>query len=166
MNNVNIAIYPGTFDPVTFGHIDILKQALNVFQKVIIGVYENKSKNPIFTLETRVSMFQNAISECNIDITRVDICGYTGLLSEFIKLKNSKFVVRGIRTIKDFEFEMNISGLFETLSMNVQTILIPAKNKFRFISSQMIKDLVNFGGDISNFVPQTCIEKIQSNKRL
>lgn len=157
---MNIAIYPGTFDPVTFGHIDILNQALNIFHKVIVGVSENKAKMPIFDLNTRIAMFQDAIIECGVDVSKVKIYGYQGLLSEFVRLHDVKFVVRGIRTVKDFEFEMNISGLFETLNIGIQTILIPAKNKFRFISSQMIKDLVHFGGDVSGFVPKACIKRL------
>jgi pantetheine-phosphate adenylyltransferase len=144
----NIAIYPGSFDPITFGHIDIVKRASKIFDQVILAIAHNNSKNSLFSMEKKVQMAQNELK----DLKNVEITDFSGLLVDFAKEKNAKIAIRGLRAISDFEYEFQIYNMNSKLDPNLQTIFLPAATELQFISSKLVKEVVRLKGDVSDFV--------------
>jgi pantetheine-phosphate adenylyltransferase len=144
----NIAIYPGSFDPITFGHIDIVKRASKIFDQVILAIAHDNSKNSLFSMEKKVQMAQNELK----DLKNVEITDFSGLLVDFAKEKNAKIAIRGLRAISDFEYEFQIYNMNSKLDPNLQTIFLPAATELQFISSKLVKEVVRLKGDVSDFV--------------
>ncbi|MCS7164723.1 MAG: pantetheine-phosphate adenylyltransferase [Candidatus Calescibacterium sp.] len=150
-----VAVYPGSFDPITLGHLDIINRASNIFDKLIILVLNNYRKKPLFSMNERVEL----IKKCIPDNNKVLVDSYTGLLVDYIREKNISFIVKGIRTISDFEYEFQ-QYLVNSRLINVETILLMTKSEYNFLSSSLVKEIAFFGGDISNFVPQPILKDI------
>ena len=146
---MSTAIYPGSFDPVTNGHIDIIKRAADIFDVVIVGVLNNKVKSPLFSVEERV----NILKEVTKDISNVVITCYEGLLVDYCKQNNVKVVVRGIRGISDLDFELQLSQTNKKLAADIETVFLPTSTEYSYISSTAVREVASFGGDISQFVP-------------
>lgn len=144
----NIAIYPGSFDPITFGHIDIVKRASKIFDRVILAIAHDNSKNSFFSMEKKVKMAQNELK----DLKNVEVTDFSGLLVDFAKEKNAKITIRGLRAISDFEYEFQIYNMNSKLDPNLQTIFLPASTELQFISSKLVKEVVRLKGDVSDFV--------------
>ncbi|MFT3985932.1 MAG: pantetheine-phosphate adenylyltransferase [Lachnospiraceae bacterium] len=143
------AIYPGSFDPVTFGHIDIIKRASNIFDELTVSVLNNKVKSPLFSVEERVTI----LKEVTAGMPNVSIDSYEGLLAEYAKQANANVVIRGLRAITDFEYELQLAQTNHKLAENVDTIFLTTSLEYAYLSSSTVKEVASFGGDISKFVP-------------
>lgn len=150
-NSQITAIYPGTFDPVTLGHIDIIKRAAKIFPHLIIAVADDSAKQPIFSLEQRVEMLQDEIGRIKCD-SKIEAKSFSGLLVDYAKKMNAQVLVRGLRAASDFEYEFQLAYMNYKLDHTIETVFIPASSKGHFISSRFVKQIARLGGDISNFV--------------
>ena len=147
---MKIAIYPGSFDPITNGHLDILKNAAGIFDRVIIAVAHNDSKTGFLTTQERVELIKKSISE----IKNVEVDSFEGLTIEYAKKQGANVLIRGLRAVSDFEFEMQLSQTNSALCDEIKTVFLTTKPEYNFISSSTIKEILNNGGNISKFVPQ------------
>lgn len=143
-----IAVYPGTFDPVTNGHSDLVRRAMHVFDKVVIGVAASPQKEPVFSLKERVQFATTAFAE----ISGVEICGFSGLLVNFARDHNAVAVLRGLRAVSDFEFEFQLASMNRHLDPTLESIFLTPAEQFSFISSSLVREVAALGGDVSQFV--------------
>lgn len=150
--NNKIGIYPGTFDPITFGHLDIIKRACKLVDKLIIGVAENVNKHTNFNISLRTSMAKNEVKGAGID---ADIISFNGLLVKFAKEQNASVIIRGLRAVSDFDYEFQMSWVNYKLFPEIETIFLPASEDTQFISSSFVKEIARLGGDVSNFVSKS-----------
>ena len=150
------AIYPGSFDPVTFGHIDIIERAARISDELIVGVLQNKAKTPLFSVEERVIMLR----EVTKHLKNVKIVPFEGLLIEFAKQMDAKVIVRGLRAITDFEYELQMSQTNRKLNSDVETLFLTTSLDYSYLSSTTVKEVASFGGDITQFVPESVAEKV------
>ena len=153
------AVYPGTFDPVTLGHIDIIERASKLVDELIVGVLVNKNKVPLFTSEERVEMIKDSISH----IPNVKVMAFDGLLVDFAKQNRASFVIRGLRAVTDFEYEFQMSQANRIIDPEVDTIFLTTSTKYSYISSSTVRELASFGGDISKFVTKKVSSKISNS---
>lgn len=151
------AIYPGTFDPITFGHMDVIKRALKITPNLIIAVAKDNAKNPIFSLEERVKLIKTEVASLNRSYN-IEVTSFEGLLIEFARKKKSHIILRGLRAVSDFEYEFQMFGMNAKLDPEIQTIFLPASESTHFIASRLVKEVARLGGDISNFVSKN-VEK-------
>ena len=149
------AIYPGSFDPLTFGHMDIINRASRIVDE-LVGVLNNSAKNSLFSLEERVSM----IEEMTKDIPNVTVASFDGLLVEFMNKIDATIIVRGLRAVTDFEYELQIAQANHVQDSNIETIFLTSDLSYSYLSSTIVKEFASYGGDISNFVPERFIERI------
>ncbi len=153
---MKIAVYPGSFDPVTNGHLDVIKRSAAVFDKVIVGVLDNMAKKPMFTPDERVCM----IKKVTADIENVEVHKFSGLLVDFMKQFESAVIIKGLRTISDFEYEFQMALLNKSLDSKVETFFMMTDSKYSYISSSMVKEVARLGGSIDEFVPCDIIKEI------
>ena len=151
------AVYPGSFDPVTYGHIDIIKRSAKMVDKLIIGVLSNSSKTPLFSVEERVKM----LKEVTKDLGNVKVVPFDGLLVEFARQQKARLVIRGLRAITDFEYEIQMSQTNHKLEPEVETMFLTTNLKYSYLSSTIVREVAAFGGDISQFVPETVAKSIK-----
>ena len=153
-----IAVYPGTFDPVTMGHLDIINRSLNLFDKVIIAIAVNSSKEPLFTIEERVEMIRKSFpeSEKRIEVDTVD-----GLLVDYAYTKGAKAIIRGLRAVSDFDYEFQLALMNRRIEREVETVFLMTGFRWIFISSSIIKDAARHGGDVSGLVPDHVCENLR-----
>lgn len=142
-------IYPGTFDPITNGHIDIITRAARIFPEMIIAVASNEAKRPYFPLPTRIAFIQNALK----NIQGLTVLGFSKLLIEFAEEQKASIILRGLRAVNDFEYEFQLAGMNRKLSANIETIFLTPSEHLMFISSSLVREIALLGGDISQFVP-------------
>lgn len=147
---MKIAIYPGSFDPITKGHLDVLKTSSEIFDKIIIAVSKNSSKIGFLSVEERVDLIKASVE----GMENVEVDSFEGLTVEYAKSKGAKVLIRGLRAVSDFEYEMQLSQTNSALSEEIKTVFLITKPKFNFISSSTVKDIALLGGDISKFVPE------------
>ncbi len=155
------AIYPGSFDPVTKGHMDIIERAADIADELIVGVLQNKAKTPLFSVEERVTM----LSEVTKNMKNVKIVPFEGLLIDFAQQMDAKVIVRGLRAITDFEYELQMSQTNRKLNSDVETIFLTTSLDYSYLSSTTVKEVASFGGDISQFVPKFVAGKITEKIR-
>ena len=158
---MKIAICPGSFDPVTLGHLDIISRASGLFDKVIVAVLCNMEKNPSFTVEERMEFLRQVTA--NYDNVEVD--SFHGLLVDYAKEKGAVAVVKGLRAVSDFEYEFQMSMINKKLYPDVETVYLNTSQDYMYLSSSVIKQIASLGGDISNFVPETIHDKIVDRLR-
>lgn len=154
-----IAIYPGSFDPVTNGHIDIIKRCASTFDYVIVAVLINQNKNVMFSAEERIKMIQKSF----IGYDNVKVESFDGLLVEYARSKNAQIIIRGLRAISDYEYEMQMSLFNYQLAPEIETLFLVARGPFSYLSSSIVKEVASYGGDISSFVPSHVENNIIKN---
>lgn len=154
-----IGIYPGTFDPITNGHIDILLRGAKLVDKLIIGLSTACSKTPLFPIEERKDMIASYLKKQGLE-TKIEVQIFSGLLVEFARKTRASVIIRGIRAVSDFEYEFQMSCMNSRLAPDVDTILLPASEEHQFVSSRLVKEIASLGGDISSFVLPEIGEKI------
>ena len=155
---MRIAIYPGSFDPITNGHLDVIKRAANLYDKVIVGVLSNSSKSPLFTAEERVEM----ISQATEHIPNVSVDRFSGLLVDFVRENNASVIIKGLRTVADFEYEFQMALLNKALNPEYETVFLMTDMKYSYISSSIVKEVAKYHGDLTGFVPAQIINKIEN----
>ncbi len=155
------AIYAGSFDPVTFGHLDIIRRSSNVADELIVGVLNNRAKCPLFSVEERVKMLEDVTRE----LPNVKIQSFTGLLAEFARACGANLIVRGLRAISDFDYELQMAQTNRKLNPQIDTMFLTTSLEYAYLSSTTVKEVAEFGGDISAFVPALIIEPMQRRVR-
>ena len=143
------AIYPGSFDPLTNGHLDVVQRAAKLFDRVIIAVASNDSKHPLFTKDERVALVKQAVAK----LPNVETDAFDGLLVEYVAAKKAQAIVRGLRAVSDFEFEFQLALMNRKLDEKIETIFMMPKDTYTFLSSRIVKEICRLGGDVSSFVP-------------
>ena len=150
------AIYPGSFDPVTNGHLDVISRARKLFDEIIVAVAHNDEKQPLFTLEERLVLLRGALDK----IDNVRIAQFDGLLVDFAVAQKANAVLRGLRAVSDFEFEFQMALMNRKLEDNVETIFLMPKEEYTYLSSRLVKEIARLGGDVSGFVPSAVAEAL------
>lgn len=159
-----IAIYPGTFDPITRGHLDIIRRASNIVDTLIVAVAKDTGKNPIFTQKERTELVEEDVKE--LGLSNVKVMPFAGLLVNFLKEQNANFIVRGLRTISDFENEFTMAAMNKKLYDNIETIFLPALESTQFISSTLVRQVSRLGGNVGQFVSENVKKKINEKFKM
>ncbi|MDD4296652.1 MAG: pantetheine-phosphate adenylyltransferase [Ruminiclostridium sp.] len=153
---MRIFVYPGSFDPVTYGHIDIIDRAEKICDKLIVAVLENRSKTPVFTVEERVSFLKDVLN----DRADIEIATFSGLLVDFMKEKKATTIIKGLRAVSDFEYELQMALLNKNLDSNIETLFMMTNIKYSYLSSSAVRELAGHGGNIKDLVPDIIIDRI------
>jgi pantetheine-phosphate adenylyltransferase len=151
------AVYPGTFDPLTRGHEDLVRRAATLFDTLVLAVAEAKPKRPFFTLEERLAMAREVLG----DMKNVEVVGFSGLLTEFVRKQRARVVLRGLRAVSDFEYEFQLAGMNRRLAPGVETLFLTPSDKYLFLSATIVREIAVLGGDISAFVHPLTAERMQ-----
>lgn len=155
---MKIAIYPGSFDPLTFGHIDILERAASLFDKVIVGVAESKAKKPLFTVDERLAL----IDEMFADNDKIESLGYSEKLTvDLARENNAIAIIRGLRAVADFEYEFQLATMNRSLAPDIESIFFTPKDTLIYVSSSLVKEIAQFGGDVTRFVPRHVVSALE-----
>ena len=157
-----IALYPGTFDPITNGHQDLVRRAGSIFERVIVAVAANPNKAPMFNLDARVDMARRVLH----DMPNVEILGYSGLTIEFARAHKATVVVRGLRAISDFEFEFQLANMSRHLAREIETVFLTPQEQFTFISSSLVREIAVLGGDVHEFVHPLVEAELKKHRRV
>jgi len=151
-------VYPGTFDPFTSGHEDLVRRAARVFDRVIVGVADSESKRPMFSAAERVAMARETLAS----LPNVEVTGFSVLLMDFARQQGAKIVLRGLRAVSDFEYEFQMAGMNRHLHPDVETLFLTPSEQYTFISATIVREIARFGGDVSHFVPATVDARIRA----
>lgn len=163
MAEMRIGIYPGTFDPLTNGHMDIISRATKIVDKLIVGVAEHTGKDPLFSLEERLDMVSEEIVALEGTVkTGVEVCSFNSLLMKFAESVNASAIIRGLRVVSDFEYEFQMAGMNARLNNEIETVFLMASDSHQFIASRFVKEIGRLGGDIGHFVPAGVRKKLIS----
>ena len=154
---MRIAVYPGSFDPITNGHLDIIERASRIFDKVIVGVLKNKNKKPKFSADERVMLIEKATSK----LTNVEVASFDGLLVDFARKYGANIIIKGLRTVNDFEYEFQMALLNKTLDSECETMFMMTNSKYSYIWSSMVNELAGYNGDLAGLVPTEVIQYIK-----
>ena len=154
---MRVAVYPGSFDPITNGHLDIIERASKIFDKLVVGVLNNKNKKPRFTSDERVMLIKKVTSH----IENVETASFDGLLVDFAKEHDAKVIIKGLRTVNDFEYEFQMALLNKTLDNDCETMFMMTNSKYSYISSSMVNELAGYKGDLAGLVPTDIIQYIK-----
>tara|TARA_Y100001956_G_scaffold80259_1_gene95080 strand:+ start:2554 stop:3027 length:474 start_codon:yes stop_codon:yes gene_type:complete len=155
--NTNV-IYPGTFDPITNGHVDIIQRASKMFHKVTVAVAESPRKNTLFTLDERIDMVQEVFK----GHSNIVVKGFSGLLVDFAKAENANILIRGLRTTIDFEYELGLSTMYQKLMPEIESLFLPPNEKYAFLSSTIVREVALHGGDVADFVHPYVAKQLQN----
>lgn len=161
---MNTAIYPGSFDPVTYGHIDIIERSANFFDKLIVAVLSNPRKTPLFTAEERIEMIRESVKH----IPNVEVESFNGLLVDFARFKKARIIIKGLRAVSDFEYELQMALMNKKLDKDIETFFMMTSAKYSYLSSSVVKEVASFGGCIRGLVPSIVEERLKgklSNKK-
>ena len=154
---MNTAIYPGSFDPITYGHLDVIERATTIFDKVIISVARNITKNPLFTVEERLYH----IKEMTKEYDKVEVDEFSGLLVDYAVRKNARAIIRGLRAVSDFEYEFQMALMNRRLQEEIVTVFLMPNEKHTYLNSSIVREIVQLGGDVSNFVSPLVAEQLR-----
>lgn len=156
----NIAVYPGTFDPITFGHIDLIERASRMFDRVIVAIAANAKKQPVFTLEERVDLARQVLQQYK----NVEVAGFSTLLTDFAKQHGVNIMLRGLRAVSDFDYEFQLAGMNRRLAPDIESLfLMPAEN-YTYLSSSFVREIASLGGNVAQFVPEVVVQAL--NKKM
>ncbi len=158
---MRIGVYPGSFDPMTLGHLDICERGSAIVDKLVIGVLENSSKKPMFTVEERLQMLKEGTKH----LPNVEVRPFSGLLVDFLREQKATIVVRGLRAVTDFEYELQLAQANRNLYPDMETVFLCTNAQYSFISSTVVKDILHHGGDVGHFVPENVIKIIKQIRR-
>ena len=156
----NIAIYPGTFDPITLGHIDLIERAGHMFDHVIVAIAENAKKQPVFTLEERVDLARQVLRAHQ----NIEVLGFSKLLTDFAAENGANIIVRGLRAVSDFDYEFQLAGMYRRLAPNIESMFLMPAEKYTYLSSSFVREIAALGGDVSQFVPEIVVTAL--NKKI
>ena len=162
--NKRVGLYPGSFDPITNGHIDIIKRSLRVVDKLVIGIAVNLGKTGLFNLKERENLVRSDIKKLGLE-EFVEVKAFEGLLVNYAKKINAKLIIRGLRAVTDFEYEFQMTGMNSRLDSNIETVFLMASENQQFISSRLVKEIFMFGGDISSFVSSNVLKEMKLQKK-
>ncbi|OEH85768.1 pantetheine-phosphate adenylyltransferase [Desulfuribacillus stibiiarsenatis] len=151
---MKIAVYPGSFDPVTYGHLDIIERGTKIFDKVVVAILENPSKNPLFTIEQRKELLRRVTE----GLGNVYVDSFTGLLADYMIAHKANVIVKGLRAVSDFEYELQMASINKKLAPEIETFFMMTNNKYSYLSSSAVKELAKYGGDINDLVPPQVID--------
>ncbi len=154
---MSVAVYPGSFDPATLGHLDIIERTARIMDRVIIGVLNNNSKTPLFSVEERVNMLKSITAHIN----NVEVQSFDGLLVDFVRKNGANVIVRGLRAITDFEYELQLSQTNRIIAPEIDTLFLTTNLKYSYLSSSIVKEIATYHGDISAFLPPEIMEQVQ-----
>jgi len=160
-SNLSVAVYPGTFDPITLGHENIAHRAAKIFDKVIVAVAGNTSKQCFFALEERIDLVKAVFK----DHKEIEVIGFNGLLMDFVESQNAQVVIRGLRAVSDFEYEFQLAGMNRKLYPNVETLFLTPSEQFTFLSSSLVREVATLGGNIEQFVSPIVKEAMKKTGR-
>ena len=152
------AVYPGTFDPITNGHEDLIQRASRLFGEVVVGVAQSQAKRPFFSLDERVALARDVLAP----YANVTVHGFSGLLSEFVKEQRASVIMRGLRAVSDFEYEFQLAGMNRRLAPGVETLFLTPSDKYLFLSATIVREIAVLGGDVSSFVHPLTVERMQA----
>ena len=155
------AAYPGTFDPITNGHTDLVRRAASVFDKVIVGIAANAGKTPLLPLDLRVDLTRRVLA----DVPNVEVTGYAELTVEFARRRGASVIIRGLRAVSDFEFEFQLANMNRHLARDIETVFLTPHEPFSFISSSLVREIATLGGDVSQFVHPIVLEALKKLPR-
>ena len=157
-----IGIYPGTFDPITYGHIDVIKKALKLFDKIVVGVSDVSNKNYLFSSEERIGIVNKALfKDLNLDKKKISVVSFSSLTTDLCKKHKSNIILRGLRAVSDFEYEFQLAGMNRKLSNNIETIFLMSDVENQIISSRFVKEIVKLNGDIKKFTTKSTIKSLK-----
>lgn len=157
----SVAVYPGTFDPLTSGHEDLVRRASSLFERVIIGVAESRTKYPMFSLAERVEIAREVLT----GYPNIEIHGFNCLLINFMRQHGASVIMRGLRAVSDFEYEFQMAGMNRNLYPDVETVFLTPSDQYMFVSATMVREIASLGGDVSKFVPQQVQQRLASKFR-
>mgnify|MGYP005765688083 CR=1 FL=1 len=157
---MSIAVYPGSFDPITNGHLDVIKRTAAIFDKVVIGILVNQNKKPLFSLEERTEMIRRVTA----DIPNIEVYPFSGLVVEFAKEHNVNVLIRGIRSTTDFEYELQMAQINHKIDGNIDTLFFATDPRYSFVSSSAVKELWSYRQDVREYVPEYVIQKLQEKE--
>lgn len=160
--NMKIGIYPGSFDPITLGHLDVIKRSAKLMDVLIIGVLNNSAKIPLFTAEERVDLIQKVIG----DIPNVKVEAFQGLTVDFAKERNATVIVRGLRAVSDFEYELQVGQINRKLNPEIDTIFLTTSDAYSYLSSSIVKEIASYNGDITQLVPSAIVDCVYDKYKL
>ena len=155
-----VAVYPGTFDPITNGHCDLVERASGIFEHVIVAIASNPGKTPLFDLSQRVAMAEQVLSR----FENVEVCGFSELLVDFARSRDAKVILRGLRAVSDFEYEMQLASMNRHLESSLETVFLTPSEETSFISASLVKEIALHGGDVSKFVHKDIVGALNSMK--
>ncbi len=157
-----VAIYPGTFDPITFGHIDVIKKSLRLFEKIIVGVSDGENKKYLFDVYERIEIVEKALfSDLKLNQKKIKIISFNSLTTDLCKKYNSNIILRGLRAVSDFEYEFQLAGMNRKLNNNIETLFLMSDVENQIISSKFVKEIVKLGGDIKKFTTKSTIKSLK-----
>ena len=157
-----IAIYPGTFDPITFGHVDVIKKSLKLFDKIVVGVSDESNKNYLFSSDERIEIVNKALfKDLRLNKKKIKVVSFVSLTTDLCKMYKSNIILRGLRAVSDFEYEFQLAGMNRKLNQNIETIFLMSDVENQIISSRLVKDIVKLKGDIKKFTTKSTIKSLK-----
>lgn len=158
---MSVAVYPGSFDPITNGHTSIMKSGLTVFDKIIVAVLHNESKHALFSVPERIELIRESMPEITDEPDRIEIDSFDGLLVDYCRQREARTILRGLRAVADFEYELQMANMNRHLNSEVETVFIMADDAYFYVSSKIIKEAAKLGGDVQELVPQPVAAKLR-----